>query len=94
MFTGLCTDKVPHSSDGSNGYIPQVTFLSLKKRMTELLKDALEVETNSTNTQIILGGKVSLFCLGFHNDKVFVWPPTQREKDHSSQDDFTKGCYI
>ena len=61
LFSGLCADKIPHVSDGNNGFLPQVTFLSLKKRLTDLLKSALEVETNTTNTQIILGGRNNLF---------------------------------
>ena len=57
LLLGLCADKIPHASDGNNGFLPQVTFLSLKKRLADLLKNALEVETNTANTQIILGGR-------------------------------------
>ena len=54
---GLCQEKVAHSSsEGCSGVQSQVTFMSLRLRLTNLLMQAIEVETNPVNTQMLLGG--------------------------------------
>ena len=55
---GLCRDKILGGSD--NGHIAPLTFISLKSRITNVLLQALEVETNPANTQMLLGGAMLL----------------------------------
>lgn len=50
LFQGLCKERVS-SSD-----LDQLTFISLKGRLTEILKKALEAETDSENTQLLFAG--------------------------------------
>ena len=51
LFQGLCKERV-----SSSDYTPQLTFISLKGRLTEILKKALEAETDSENTQLLFAG--------------------------------------
>ena len=55
FLTGLCREKVTNSSDGG-GCLPQLTFFSLRRRMTKLLTNAIEAENDAVNTQMLLGG--------------------------------------
>ncbi|XP_057315296.1 ral GTPase-activating protein subunit beta-like [Hydractinia symbiolongicarpus] len=68
---GLCREKAPYGAEGNTGYLPQVTFLSLKERITKLLMHSIEVETNPQNTQMLLGGAMLLMedtmCVEFKN---------------------------
>ena len=40
----------------------KLTFLALKPRLTSLLMEAFEVETDAVNIQMLLGGKPGLSC--------------------------------
>ena len=61
FLSALCQEKVNQSSEAGNCYLPQITFISLRSRVTNLLIKAIEVETNPLNTQMLLGGYLCLY---------------------------------
>merc|ERR1712080_245598 len=70
---GLCREKVINNSEGNNGCVPQLTFVSLKRRITLLLMQAIEAETNPLNTQMLLRGMMLLIednmCVEWKSDE-------------------------
>ncbi|XP_052767273.1 ral GTPase-activating protein subunit beta-like isoform X2 [Mya arenaria] len=69
-----------------------VSFISLKPRITELLLNALQIETDSTNTQMLLGGLMLLvqdMALCEEAEQTTVQPP-QDDTDHTVHADVSE----
>ncbi|WAR19879.1 RLGPB-like protein, partial [Mya arenaria] len=72
-----------------------VSFISLKPRITELLLNALQIETDSTNTQMLLGGLMLLvqdMALCEEAEQTTVQPP-QDDTDHTVHADSAYGLF-
>lgn len=74
LFAGLCKERVPVSDVGC-----QLTFISLKTRITNLLLKALKAEQDSQNTQLLLAGTFHLLARNTSPPLMLCWSKDRKE---------------